>query len=91
MIPKAMSVMRTIAPQKLGLFQEKIPEIKNNQCLIRLERWSVCGSDIKSGWDHKKNTRGYPICHELAGTIIETIPLFPCRPETLSPIEIFRF
>ena len=30
MIPKAMSVMRTIAPQKLGLFQEKIPEIKNN-------------------------------------------------------------
>lgn len=72
MIPKAMSVMRTIAPQKLGLFQEKIPEIKNNQCLIKLERWSVCGSDIKSGWDHKKNTRGYPICHELAGTIIET-------------------
>ena len=72
MLPKTMSVMRTVAPQKLGTFQEKIPSIQEGQCLIKLERWSVCGSDIKSAWDHKKNTRGYPICHELAGTVVAT-------------------
>ena len=53
------------------------PTIDDGQCLIKLERWSVCGSDIRHGYGPLYPEEEYPMrvggpCHECAGTIVES-------------------
>ncbi|MCH8063740.1 MAG: alcohol dehydrogenase catalytic domain-containing protein, partial [Chloroflexi bacterium] len=53
------------------------PVVSDGQCLIRLERWSVCGSDIRHAYGPILPEEEYPMkvgapCHEAAGTIIES-------------------
>ena len=53
------------------------PTLDDGQCLIKLERWSVCGSDIRHGYGPLYPEEDYPMriggpCHECAGTIVES-------------------
>ena len=53
------------------------PTPKDGQCLIKLERISVCGSDIRNHYGPVLPEEEYPLapgvgCHELAGVIVES-------------------
>ena len=41
-----MKAARISAPKTWEIMEAETPTIEDGQCLIKLERWSVCGSDI---------------------------------------------
>ena len=68
---------RITSPKKIEIQEVPIPTVDTGQCLIKLERWSVCGSDIRHAFGPVFPEEEYPMrpgshCHECAGTIIET-------------------
>ncbi len=73
-----MKIARIVAPRKFEFDHVSDPVInEKNQSLIKLERWSICGSDIRAFYGQEFDDDKYPLgigdpCHELAGTIIET-------------------
>ena len=72
-----MFAARITAPKKFEIEDIAIPEINDGQCLIKLENWSVCGSDIRHGYGPVFSEEHYPMkhggnCHECAGTIVES-------------------
>ena len=53
-----------------------MPEVKDGQALIQLQRLSVCGSDLRI-FDRVLPEEQYPLdhgrpCHECAGVIVES-------------------
>ena len=72
-----MKAARLQAPKQFEVMDVETPVINDGQCLIRLERWSVCGSDIRHAYGPILPEEQYPMkvgapCHEAAGTIIES-------------------
>ena len=72
-----MKAARIKAPKQFEVMDVEAPEISDGQCLIRLERWSVCGSDIRHAYGPILPEEEYPMrigapCHEAAGTIVES-------------------
>ena len=72
-----MFAARITAPKKFEIEDIEIPQINDGQCLIKLENWSVCGSDIRHGYGPVFSEENYPMkhggnCHECAGTIVES-------------------
>ena len=68
---------RITSPKKIEINEIDIPQIHEGQCLIKLERWSVCGSDIRHNYGPVLPEEEYPMkdggpCHECAGTIVES-------------------
>ena len=68
---------RITSPKKIEINEIDIPQINEGQCLIKLERWSVCGSDIRQNYGPVLPEEEYPMkdggpCHECAGTIVES-------------------
>ncbi len=68
---------RITSPKKYDIEDIEIPSISGGQCLIKLEKWSVCGSDIRHGYGPVHPEEEYPMrhggaCHECAGTIVES-------------------
>ena len=68
----------------LNLLGTREPDVYGTDTLEELMMW-LENSPEAVGHSFKF----YQSNHE--GTIIDTMPLFPCRPDTLSPIDIFRF
>jgi len=70
-----MRAARLAGPKHFEILETDAPVAADGQCLIRLERVSVCGSDCRHGFQvHPEED--YPMaigspCHELAGTIVE--------------------
>ena len=72
-----MRAARISAPKTWEIMDVEEPTIDDGQCLIKLERWSVCGSDIRHGYGPLYPEEDYPMkvggpCHECAGTIVES-------------------
>ena len=72
-----MKAARISAPKTWEIMDVETPAIQDGQCLIKLERWSVCGSDIRHGYGDVYPEEEYPMkvggpCHECAGTIVES-------------------
>ena len=71
-----MRAARLAGPKHFEILETDAPIAQDGQCLIRLERVSVCGSDIRHGFQVHPEEE-YPMaigtpCHELAGTIVES-------------------
>ena len=76
-MPEKMFAARITSPKKIEIEDIPIPSINNGQCLIKLEKWSVCGSDIRHSYGPVHPEQEYPMrhggaCHECAGTIVES-------------------
>ena len=72
-----MKAARISAPKTWEIMDIETPEVGDGQCLIELERWSVCGSDIRHGYGPVLPEEEYPMrvggpCHECAGTVVES-------------------
>ena len=72
-----MKAARISAPKTWQVLDIETPTIQDGQCLIKLETWSVCGSDIRHGYGPVHPEEEYPMrmggpCHECAGTIVES-------------------
>lgn len=72
-----MKAARLVGPKHFEITDAPIPHTRDGNCLIQLERWSVCGSDIRYEYgttfpeEHYPADTGAP-CHELAGVIVES-------------------
>ena len=72
-----MFAARVSSPKQFEIIDIDMPVAQDGQCLIKLERWSVCGSDIRHGYGPEYAEEEYPMrlgapCHETVGTIIES-------------------
>lgn len=71
-----MRAARLAGPKHFEISEIDAPVAQDGQCLIRVERASICGSDIRHGY-HVGPEETYPMeygrpCHEIAGTIVES-------------------
>ena len=76
-MPKENFAARITSPKKMEIEEIPMPSINDGQCLIELEKWSVCGSDIRHAYGPVHSEEEYPMrhggaCHECAGRIIES-------------------
>ena len=71
-----MKAIQVTGPRRLQLIDTSIPELRENEVLIKLEALSVCGTDMMA-YRHPQPEEEYPLgpgtpCHECAGTIVES-------------------
>jgi L-iditol 2-dehydrogenase len=74
---KGMKAAQLVGPKLFEFIDMEMPTIKDGECLIKLERVSICGSDIRHGYGPKYSQDHYPLevgrpCHECAGVIVES-------------------
>ena len=72
-----MKAARLTAPKHFEFVDVETPTAAEGQCLIKIERVSVCGSDIRSSYGPVLPEERYPMnagrpCHEVAGVIAES-------------------
>ena len=72
-----MKAARINGPKQFEILDVDMPDLQDGQCLIKLESWSVCGSDIRHAYGPVHPEEDYPMrtggpCHECAGTIVES-------------------
>ena len=72
-----MKAVRLTAPKHFEFVETETPAPQDGQCLIKIERVSVCGSDIRHSYGPILSEDRYPFapgkpCHEVAGTIVES-------------------
>ena len=72
-----MKAARISGPKQFEIMDVDMPEVKEGECLVKLERWSICGSDIRHAYGPVHPEEEYPMrvggpCHECAGTIVES-------------------
>ena len=71
-----MKAARLAGPKHFEFLDAEMPTASDGQCLVKVERASVCGSDIRHGYQVRPEEE-YPMalgrpCHELAGVIVES-------------------
>lgn len=71
-----MKAARLTSPKNFEILETETPTAQDGQCLVKLERVSVCGSDIRHGFQVNPEEM-YPMpigapCHELAGVVVES-------------------
>ena len=71
-----MKSARLVGPKNFEFVDVETPVPSDGQCLIKLERVSVCGSDIRHGYSSTVE-EDYPMkpgspCHELAGIVVDS-------------------
>ena len=71
-----MKAARLAGPKHFEFLETETPTAQDGQCLVKLERVSVCGSDIRHGFSINPE-EDYPMaagspCHELAGVIVDS-------------------
>ncbi len=71
-----MKAARLAGPKHFEIVDTEMPNLVDGQCLVKLERVSVCGSDIRHGYQvHPEEEYPMPFgspCHELAGVVVES-------------------
>ena len=72
-----MKAARLSGPKQFEIIDEPMPELSDGQCLVKMERFSVCGSDIRHGYGPVHPEEEYPMrtgapCHECIGTVVES-------------------
>ena len=71
-----MKAARLAGPKHFEFIDTEMPTPADGQCLVKLEQVSVCGSDIRHGYQVHPEEE-YPMdpgqpCHELAGVVVES-------------------
>ena len=71
-----MKIARITSPQQFEFVEVPDPEIREGEVLVKMERLSICGSDLRI-FDRTFDEEMYPIehgkpCHECAGVVVET-------------------
>ena len=72
-----MKAARLTGPRRFEFLDMDVPVAQDGQCLIRLERLSICGSDIRHTFGRVLPEEDYPLpvgrpCHEIAGVVVES-------------------
>ncbi|MFQ5860119.1 MAG: zinc-binding dehydrogenase [Dehalococcoidia bacterium] len=72
-----MKAARLVGPQRYALVEEETPSPKEGECLIHIQRVSVCGSDLRRAFRPTLPEERYPLPvglsgHECAGTVVES-------------------
>ena len=72
-----MKVAQLVGPKRFVVFDSDVPTAQEGECLVRLDSVSICGSDIRHGYDPVMPEEEYPLalgrpCHECAGTVVES-------------------
>lgn len=72
-----MKAAQLVGPKLFDFVEVDTPTIKDGECLVKLERVSICGSDIRHGYGPVYKKDDYPQaigkpCHECAGTIVQS-------------------
>ena len=72
-----MKAARLTSPKHFEIIEAETPTAGEGQCLIKIERVSICGSDIRSYYGPVLPEDQYPMqigrpCHEVAGVIVES-------------------
>ncbi|MFH1140448.1 MAG: zinc-binding dehydrogenase, partial [Chloroflexota bacterium] len=71
-----MRAARLAGPKRFELVQAEVPQLQDGHVLIRLQRVSICGSDLRT-YDRVLPEEQYPLpvgrpCHECAGVVVES-------------------
>jgi len=72
-----MKAAQLTGPKLFEFIDVEMPSLNDGECLIKLERVSICGSDIRHGYgplypkDHYPLAVGRP-CHECAGVVVDS-------------------
>ena len=72
-----MKAAQLVGPKLFEFIDVERPTITDGECLIKLERVSICGSDIRHGYGPLYPQEHYPLavgrpCHECAGVVVES-------------------
>lgn len=72
-----MKAARLVGPRQFEIVEAEVPAPAAGECLIRLEKISVCGSDIRHEFSHIFPEEHYPgrlgvPGHECAGVVVES-------------------
>lgn len=72
-----MKAARLVGPRQFEIVEAEVPATEAGECLIRLEKISVCGSDIRHEFSHIFPEEHYPgrlgvPGHECAGVVVES-------------------
>lgn len=72
-----MKAARLVGPRQFEMVEAEVPATEAGECLIRLEKISVCGSDIRHEFSHIFPEEHYPgrlgvPGHECAGVVVES-------------------
>ena len=72
-----MKAARLVGPRQFEMVEAEVPAPAAGECLIRLEKISVCGSDIRHEFSHIFPEEHYPgrlgvPGHECAGVVVES-------------------
>lgn len=80
-------------PYKVACVEKPIPEIKDDEVLLKVTQMGICGSDIERASRGQQKHIGLTIGHELVGTVVKVgkncekvkegdrvvpVPLIPC-------------
>ena len=72
-----MKAAQLVGPKRFEFMDVEMPSAKDGECLIKLEKVSICGSDIRHGYGPIYPEEDYPLdtgkpCHECAGVVVES-------------------
>jgi L-iditol 2-dehydrogenase len=72
-----MKAAQLVGRKLFEFIEVDMPRIKEGECLIKLERMSICGSDIRHGYGPRYPEEDYPLavgrpCHECAGVVVRS-------------------
>ena len=72
-----MKAARLTSPKTFEFVDVATPAAADGQCLIKIERVSICGSDIRDSYGPVLPEDRYPLpagrpCHEVAGVIVDS-------------------
>ena len=72
-----MKAAQLVGPKRFEFVDLEMPTARDGECLIKLERLSICGSDIRHGYGPVYPEEEYPLavgrpCHECAGVIVDS-------------------
>ena len=72
-----MKAAQLAGPKRFEFVDVETPTPKDGECLIKMERMSICGSDIRHGYGPIYPEEEYPLavgkpCHECAGVVVES-------------------
>lgn len=72
-----MKVAQLTGPKMFEMKEVEVPSPQDGECLIKLEKVSICGSDIRHSYGRVHPEESYPFemgrpCHECAGVVVES-------------------
>ncbi len=72
-----MRAAQLVGPRNFEIIDAPLPTTADGNCLVEIESWSICGSDIRHTYGTVLDEEDYPMkighpAHEIAGTVVET-------------------